>query len=54
MFIVITGNLADGMDFIGPFDDHEAALKFAHWELIDTDWWVVSLTSEEEFRKENG
>lgn len=41
-FIVINGNPADGLNFWGPFDTHEAAVEWAEHEISDS-WSVAPL-----------
>jgi hypothetical protein len=42
MFILIVGNAADGLTFIGPWWVAEAATEFAEQNVRDT-WIVVDL-----------
>jgi hypothetical protein len=46
MYILATGNIVDGMEFYGPFEDADAAIAFAGADgvVIDPSWWVVELT----------
>lgn len=41
--IVIFGNPVDGTEFVGPFEDAEAANEFADNERDSRDWWVATL-----------
>ncbi len=34
-FIIIYGNVVDGLKFIGPFSDHESALEYAENDLLE-------------------
>jgi hypothetical protein len=40
-YIIITGNIVDGMGFVGPFPNHEAAVAYAEREC--TEWVVAEL-----------
>lgn len=46
MFIVITGNIMDGMNFYGPFESFEEALEYAEAEIMDA-WFVAELIKPE-------
>jgi len=41
-WIIVTGNLADGFEFIGPFDDSEAAAEHAESTVHRIDTWFVA------------
>ena len=41
--ILVYGNPVDGCSYIGPFEDHEAAVEYAQ-RYLDSDWWVTDLT----------
>ncbi len=42
--IIIFGNPVDGFEYVGPFDDAEAANEYAERYLSGgNDWWVVLL-----------
>lgn len=43
--LIITGNPVDGFRFIGPFEDHDAALAYAELEgaSIEADWWIAPI-----------
>lgn len=45
LFIIAHGNPIDGLNFTGPFDDHDDALRFAESQRWDDgmDWWIVPL-----------
>lgn len=40
--IIIEGNIFDGLNFHGPFPDHEAAIEWAEKNLKG-DWLVATL-----------
>jgi hypothetical protein len=40
-WILITGNVVDGLVFYGPFDDSEAAIDFGE-DLNDVDNWTIA------------
>ena len=46
-WIVVVGNLGDGFEFHGPFDDEEAAADYAESggvvSRVDT-WFIASIT----------
>jgi len=44
-YILILGNIVDGLDFVGPFDTREAAIEYS--DLIDTDWTFAELDEPE-------
>ncbi len=44
-YMIMYGNVVDGMKFIGPFDSGEDALGYAEMELTPEDWWIVPLQS---------
>lgn len=46
-WLIVTGNPADGMEFLGPFDDSEQANDYADTYLSERDWWIVPLTYPE-------
>jgi hypothetical protein len=52
LYIVVTGNPADGFEHIGPFKQEHYASEWADTWLPDLDWWVVPLIHEED--KQNG
>lgn len=43
MFIIMVGNVVDGLNFIGPFDDGETANEYGQDRLRHCEYWVVSL-----------
>lgn len=45
MFIIIDGSPVDGLNFTGPFQTHDEALKSA--ERLDTSWWIGTLDKTE-------
>lgn len=49
MYIVIVGNVVDGLSFIGPFDDGEEANEFAEHEFNGLEWISMKLTPTTEF-----
>ncbi len=44
MYIIILGNIVDGLAHWGPFEDGEIAVEWAARELRGEDWRVVPLT----------
>ena len=40
-FILIYGDPPDGFNFIGPFDSHDDALRYA--ERYSSNWWIAAL-----------
>lgn len=44
--IIVAGNPVNGLSFIGPFEDREAAEHYADG-LVDTDWWIADLDPPE-------
>lgn len=45
--VLVVGNLTEGFRMVGPFEDFQAAAEYS--ESIDTDSWVTTLMSPEEF-----
>lgn len=50
-FILVYGNPIDGLKFIGPFGDAEAATEYAEKYGIEADWWLTELESIQQFAK---
>jgi len=46
MFIVITGNIMDGMKFYGPFESFDNAFEYAEAKILDA-WFITELTKPE-------
>ena len=46
-YIIVTGNIRDGLRFIGPFDDEQCALDYGD-DAIDTEWVLVDLENMED------
>jgi hypothetical protein len=44
-WIIAMGNMADGMTFVGPFEDYSACQDYAH--ALDGDWLMVTLEEPE-------
>lgn len=44
-YMIMYGNVVDGMKFIGPFDSDEDAFGYAEMELTLEDWWITQLQS---------
>lgn len=42
-WIVVSGNISDGCEFIGPFPDYDDALAWAEGMPRGSDWHVVAL-----------
>jgi hypothetical protein len=40
--IIVTGNPVDGLQFHGPFESNEEAIRYAE-VAFDEEWWVTSL-----------
>jgi len=45
-WIVVTGNIADGFTFYGPFVRAEWANEWAEDNLRNLEWWVVTCHKE--------
>lgn len=45
--IVVLGNAVDGLTFVGPFDDYDAAMEYAG-SYVDRDWHIAPLSAPEE------
>lgn len=45
--IIAVGNAVDGLTFIGPFPDHEAAVEYAEG-LLSKDWVIAKLDEPQE------
>lgn len=43
MFVVIAGNVVDGLTFFGPFENQEEANQYAEDQLRKEDWVVALL-----------
>ena len=41
-YAVAVGEMFDGINFYGPFDDFDAAELWAH-QNADLNWWIVGL-----------
>ncbi len=48
MYIIISGNVVDGLAHWGPFEDEERAHKWAFYDLRGVDWSVVELERPDE------
>lgn len=42
MTIIVTGNPVDGLEFFGPFEDGEAAFRYADEHRLE-EWWTAPL-----------
>jgi len=51
MFIIIAGNVIDGLWFVGPFDSEDEVTEYAD-KYIDTDWTMGQLLSKYGFTGE--
>lgn len=49
--IIITGNPVDGHAFFGPFEDSNAAVEAANAAILEPDWWIAELHTEQELSK---
>ena len=47
MYVLVVGNPIDGLQFVGPFPDHDAAVEYAE-RYEDQEWWVTSLDKPKE------
>ena len=45
--VIAVGNAVDGLTFIGPFPDHEAAVEYAEG-LLNKDWVIAELDQPQE------
>jgi hypothetical protein len=43
--IILHGNIFDGFDFHGPFEDHDAAIEWAEQQKFDHEWLVATLNA---------
>ena len=50
---VVTGNPVEGLKFIGPFTQPHYAAEWADEWIPDSDWWVVTVQTEEEYQNGN-
>ena len=48
MFIVITGNVVDGLHFTGPFKDHDSALDYCGDLPAMQEWTIADLYDPED------
>jgi hypothetical protein len=46
--IIIEGNIFEGLNFHGPFDNHEDAIWWAEQNLKHAEWLVATLHDPEE------
>ncbi len=57
-WLLVVGNIVDGLKFIGPFVDPDCALEYASDHLTDEEYVVVGLTvpfdEDEEEDEEEG
>jgi len=44
-YIIILGNVINGLDFVGPFDTREATIEYG--DLINTEWTFAELDEPE-------
>jgi hypothetical protein len=44
MYIIITGNPIDGLNFFGPFSNSDDAIKWAENHSTGADWWLANVT----------
>lgn len=47
VYVVIIGNLLDGVRHYGPFDDFDVASDWADRNDISSEWWVAGVESPE-------
>lgn len=49
-FVIIWGDLFDGLDIVGPFDDHDTALEYAESDrdIRDSHYWIKGLAKPAE------
>ena len=48
-YIIITGNVVDGLGFIGPFDSGNEANDYADYALPSSaEYWVTEIDTPEE------
>jgi hypothetical protein len=48
MFIIIAGNVVDGLVFVGPFTSHQAANEYAFGDAMRGTreaWWIAKLVN---------
>jgi hypothetical protein len=48
MFIIITGNPADGFNYWGPYPTAEDASRTADRIFRSCDWWITNISDPEE------
>jgi len=48
---IVTGNIIDGFDLHGPFDDTTEAHDWADNEFPSMDWWVIILDDPNKVNK---
>lgn len=46
-WIIVAGNAIDGLYFIGPFPDHDAAVEYGEDHMAHDDWNVTSMYDPE-------
>jgi hypothetical protein len=42
-YVILTGNIIDGMNIVGPFETHDDADEYAS-RYVD-EWWIVELSA---------
>lgn len=43
-YIIIEGNVVDGLNFYGPYNSHDEAVEIAEENCADGDWSIAELT----------
>ncbi len=43
LYLIIVGNVVNGLTHYGPFDDAEEANEYAKYKFDDEDWVVAAL-----------
>jgi hypothetical protein len=46
-YILALGNIVDGLEFIGPFADRDAAVSYGE-SYVGVDWCIAELKPQEE------
>ena len=44
MYVIITGNPIDGLNFFGPFANRDDAIRWGENHNKEADWWLADVT----------
>lgn len=47
-YIIVHGDPVNGFAFIGPFEYHGGATRYAEQELSNETWWIAHIEQPEE------